>query len=168
MQNICLNPAIILCITWCISSVSSLGPFPVFLIRTYRGGGFLRLMCACVQPCLQLYVVHCTSPFSIIPDKGACSRLTIGPRAPYIIVLLCLPTWHTQYHSACLELTKNHTHHPSHLAHSPSALLTPCYTALQVVKALHETEETNARLHMYIEGLLANIIDKYPELLERR
>ena len=42
------------------------------------------------------------------------------------------------------------------------------YTALQVVKALHETEETNARLHMYIEGLLANIIDKYPELLEKR
>ena len=36
------------------------------------------------------------------------------------------------------------------------------------MKALHETEETNARLHMYIEGLLANIIDKYPELLEKR
>lgn len=38
----------------------------------------------------------------------------------------------------------------------------------EVVKALHETVETNARLHMYIEGLLANIIDKYPELLEKR
>ena len=36
------------------------------------------------------------------------------------------------------------------------------------MKALHETVETNARLHMYIEGLLANILDKYPELLEKR
>ena len=36
------------------------------------------------------------------------------------------------------------------------------------MKAFHETVETNARLHMYIEGLLANIIDKYPELLEKR
>ena len=40
--------------------------------------------------------------------------------------------------------------------------------SLQVVKALHETEETNARLHMYIEGLLANITEKYPELLEKK
>ena len=39
---------------------------------------------------------------------------------------------------------------------------------IQVVKALHETEETNARLHAYIDGLLANIIEHHPELLERR
>ena len=42
------------------------------------------------------------------------------------------------------------------------------YVLWQVMKALRETEQHNARLHEYIEGLLVTIIEKHPELLERR
>jgi chromosome segregation ATPase len=37
-----------------------------------------------------------------------------------------------------------------------------------VMKVLREAEVHNARLHEYIEGLLVSIIDKHPELLEKR
>ena len=44
----------------------------------------------------------------------------------------------------------------------------PIPLSLQVMKALRDTEQHNARLHEYIEGLLVSIIDKHPELLEKR
>lgn len=37
-----------------------------------------------------------------------------------------------------------------------------------VMKVLRDTELHNARLHEYIEGLLVSIIEKHPELLEKR
>ena len=35
------------------------------------------------------------------------------------------------------------------------------------MEALQKTEEHNARLNQYIEGLLVTIIEKHPELLEK-
>ena len=41
-------------------------------------------------------------------------------------------------------------------------------TTLQVHKALRETEDHNTRLHAYIEGLLLVIMEKHPDILEKR
>ena len=38
----------------------------------------------------------------------------------------------------------------------------------QLRKALEEEEDHNVRLHKYIEGLLVAIIDKHPDILEKR
>ena len=48
--------------------------------------------------------------------------------------------------------------------------LTSCYayTFLQVVKVLKETEDHNSRLRTYIDGLLVVIMEKHPDILEKR
>lgn len=38
----------------------------------------------------------------------------------------------------------------------------------QIMAALRDSEDTNQRLKLYIEGLLVNILDRHPELLERK
>jgi len=42
------------------------------------------------------------------------------------------------------------------------------FLKFQLRSALKEQQEVNAQLRGYIDGILMNIIDKYPELLEVR
>ena len=47
-------------------------------------------------------------------------------------------------------------------------LISVSFILAQLLKALEEEEDHNVRLHKYIEGLLVAIIDKHPDILEKR